>query len=326
METMIRPGQVWKDISGNRIQAHGANIYYEDGVYYWIGEDKSHTSKKRKIWTWGVRCYTSRDLVNWEDQGHIIEPVTDDRKSVFNPVRKLDRPHLLKNPETGKYVLWLKYCDKAHATVLTADKITGPYTLIHEELHPYGTKFGDFDIAADEKTGQGYLFFEADHDKVIGCRLNEEYTDVAGDAVHIFDHMKPPFAREGITHLIHKGKHYLLSSGMSGYVPNPSEAAVSDDWLGPYIVQGSPHVNDDSCASFNSQISDAFLIHGTDQWITAADRWVPYYKVTRERYESLKRAICMHSDPSVKASFKDMWTLLRSPIMGSADTSVADYV
>ena len=38
------------------------------------------------------------------------------------------------------------------------------------------------------------------------------------------------------------------------------------------------------------------------------------------------RAIAQNSDRSIKASFKDMWTMLTSPIMGSADTSVADYV
>ena len=33
----IRPGQVWLDTNGNRIQAHGGSIIYVDGVYYWYG-------------------------------------------------------------------------------------------------------------------------------------------------------------------------------------------------------------------------------------------------------------------------------------------------
>jgi hypothetical protein len=33
METMIRPGQVWLDTSGHRIQAHGASLFCEDGTY-----------------------------------------------------------------------------------------------------------------------------------------------------------------------------------------------------------------------------------------------------------------------------------------------------
>ena len=33
----IRPGQVWLDTNGNRIQAHGGSIMYLDGTYYWYG-------------------------------------------------------------------------------------------------------------------------------------------------------------------------------------------------------------------------------------------------------------------------------------------------
>ena len=126
--------------------------------------------------------------------------------------------------------------------------------------------------------------------------------------------------------MVRNGKHYILSSGMTGYVPNPSEVAVADDFLGPYTVQGDPHVDDESSASFNSQISGVFKIEGKDQYIAIADRWVPHFVMTKERYGSMFRAIAQNSDRSIKASFKDMWTMLTSPIMGSADTSVADYV
>ena len=43
MYTSIRPGQVWLDTAGKRIQAHGGSILYENGVYYWYGENKEHT-------------------------------------------------------------------------------------------------------------------------------------------------------------------------------------------------------------------------------------------------------------------------------------------
>lgn len=324
----IKPGKVWLDTKGERIQAHGACVYYEDGVYYWIGEDKSHTSKKGKIWTWGIHCYSSTDLCNWTDEGLIVPPNTEDKHSVLHPYRKLDRPHLMRNPHTGKYVMWVKYCDdKPHFTVLTAECLKGPYTIVQEELYAYGCKCGDFDLAQDKKSGQGYLFFEADHDKVLGCRLSEDYCDVSGDAVPIYENMKPPLTREGITHLERNGKHYILSSGMTGYMPNPSEAAIADDFLGPYTVQGDPHVNDSSSASFNSQISGVFKVEGKDDfYIAVADRWVPEYVVTKERYESVARAISKHSYGNVKASFKDMQTLLTSPAVKSSDTSIADYV
>lgn len=326
MQTAIYPGQVWLDANGERIQAHGGSVFYEDGLYYWYGEDKSHTAKKGKTWTWGVRCYSSPDLYNWKDEGHIIPPAPDDKHSLFYPERRLDRPHILRNPATGKYICWLKFCDKAHFAVLTADSLLGPYTLVTDFLQPWGHKAGDFDLAVDEATGEGYLYFESDHDSVLACRLNDQFTDVTGEPSVAYSGLKPPLAREGVTHFVHGGKHYLLTSGMTGYVPNPSEIAVSDGWMGPWKVLGDPHVDDDSSASFNSQASDVFQVEGTEQLIAIADRWVPDYVMTKDRYDAMLRAVSSHYDKSVKVTFKEMLDMMRSPMMGSADTSIANYV
>lgn len=326
MKNIIQPSAPWLDTNAMRIEAHGGTMYYENGTYYWIGEDKSHTAKKGKIWTWGVKCYSSRDLCSWKDEGHIVFPEPDDSKSLFHPNRRLDRPHLIFNPATRKYVLWLKYCDKSHFSVLTADHILGPYTLVEPFLQPGGFRCGDFDLAADETTGEAYLYFESNHDSLHVVRLNSTYTGTEGAFTPIFTNQKPPYTREGVAHFRRNGKHYLITSGMTGYVPNPSEIAVSDSWTGPFKILGDPCVNDASSATFNSQSSCVFQIHGTDTFVMMADRWVPYYEVTAEKYAAIARAISAHSDKSVKASLRDMITMLKSPMMGSADTSQANYV
>ena len=77
----IRPGQEWLDTNGNHIQAHGGSVMYIDGTYYWYGENKEKTDGQNGIWHWGVRCYTSKDLYNWEDQGLIIPPEPEDPTS-----------------------------------------------------------------------------------------------------------------------------------------------------------------------------------------------------------------------------------------------------
>lgn len=326
METHIKPGKPWLDTKGERIQAHGASVYYIDGKYWWIGEDKSHTRKKGKIWTWGIKAYSSTNLVDWEDEGHIIDPEPDNKNSFFHPSRRMDRPHLLKNEKTGKYVLWLKYCDKAHFAILTADSLKGPYTIVKPFFQPYGRKSGDFDLAADPVTGQGYLYVEVDHQDVIVCKLTEDYCDVTQEQANIYAGLQPPLAREGITHFIRNGKHYILTSGMTGYVPNPSEIAIGDDYMGPFTVQGDPHVNDESSASFNSQVSCVFRVTGSDLLIAVADRWVPEYVMTKEKYDAFYRAIYSRTDKTLKPSLKDMFTMMTSPMMGSADTSIANYV
>ena len=326
MQTHIYPGEVWMDTNGKRIEAHGGSIFCEEGFYYWYGEDKSHTRKKGKTWTWGVKCYRSADLVNWEDLGHIVKPMPDDKDSLFHPNRRLDRPHIVKNEKTGKYVLWLKYCDKAHFAILTADALLGPYTMVNPFFQPYGRKAGDFDLAVDADTGEGYLYVELDHKEVVVCRLTENYMGVTDEQAVIYTGLNPPFSREGVTHFTHGGRHYLLTSGMTGYIPNPSEIAVADDFMGPFTVLGNPHMDDESSASFNSQASCAFPIAGTEKIIIMADRWVPEYVMTKEKYENFVRAIYSRYDKKYKASLKDMLTMMTSPMMGGADTSIANYV
>lgn len=36
----FHPGQPWLDTNGKRIHAHGGSIFYENGRYYWYGENK----------------------------------------------------------------------------------------------------------------------------------------------------------------------------------------------------------------------------------------------------------------------------------------------
>ncbi len=322
----IRPGQIWYDTEGNRIQAHGACVFFEHGTYYWIGENKDHTTKEGEIWTWGVKIYSSKDLYNWTDEGYLITPELEDKTSLFYPTRRLDRPHILYNEKTKKYVLWLKYCDKAHYTVLTSDSLKGKYTVVRDVYKPFDTKCGDFDLAKDQRTGQGYLYWEVNHEGVWGVKLSKDYTEVSGEPSVIYKDMQPPFAREAVTHMERNGKHYLFTSGMTGYVPNPSEVAISDDWLTGYKIQGDPHVADDSCASFNSQISFIFKVDGKDKYIAIADRWVPDFVMTAEKYDMIVRAITARTDKSVKVLPEEKAMLADMPMMGTANTSVANYV
>ncbi len=108
----IRPGQIWLDTKGERIQAHGGSIIYVDDTYYFYGENKEKTDGKNGIWHWGVRAYASKDLYNWEDMGLIIPPDLEDENSSLHPNSKMDRPHIIYNQKNKKYVAWLKIMHK----------------------------------------------------------------------------------------------------------------------------------------------------------------------------------------------------------------------
>lgn len=318
----FRPGQVWLDTEGKRIQAHGGSVMYIDGIYYWYGENKEKTDGENGIWHWGVRCYASRDLYNWEDKGIIIPPEPDNPESSLHPSACMDRPHIIYNKKTGKYVCWLKIMKKNQEqteTVLTADHILGPYTKVRENLHPLGMSAGDFDLAVADD-GKGYYYFERVHSELICADLTDDYTDVTGYYSTHFPRIAPPYVREAPAHFIRNGKHYLLTSGTTGYLPNPSEAAVADTWHGPFIVLGNLHPSDTTNTSYHSQISSVFKVHGKeDVYIACADRWLPQamdkeYEVYKEMFESL------FHDGGKSFDFSRMG----EPVV--ENTSIADYV
>ena len=272
------PGREWLDTDGKPIQAHGGSIIIVDDIYYWYGENKEKTDGQNGIWHWGVRCYRSSDLYNWEDCGLIIPPDEENEASPLHPTSMMDRPHILFNQRTGKYVCWLKIMQKngeQTETVLTADSLLGPYTIVRQGLHPLGMNAGDFDLAA-APDGKGYYFFERVHSETVIADLTDDYTDVTGFYSTHFPHTQPPFVREATAHFIRRGKHYLVTSGTTGYLPNPSEIAAADTWHGPYTVLGDPHPGDESHTSYHSQISSVFKVPGKrDLYIALADRWAP---------------------------------------------------
>lgn len=329
MHDRFCPGQEWLDTDGKPIQAHGGSILAVDDVYYWYGENKEKTHGDNGIWHWGVRCYRSRDLYNWEDCGLIVPPDETDEASPLHPASMMDRPHILHNRRTGKYVCWLKIMEKngdQTETVLTADSVLGPYTLVRKGLRPLGMNAGDFDLAAAED-GKGYYFFERVHSETICADLTEDYIGVTGYYSTHFPHSQPPYVREATAHFVRRGKHYLVTSGTTGYLPNPSEIAVADTWHGPYRVLGDPHPGDETHTSFHSQITSVFKVPGKrDLYIALADRWAPDHMHLRyEDYaEWFRIRFSLDATAEEKARMAQLEKLL--PPDTEIDTSRARYV
>lgn len=273
----FQTGKVWLDTDGKRIQAHGGSVLFINGTFYWYGENKEKTTGEDETWHWGVRCYSSKDLYNWKDEGIIIPPDLEDKTSPLYPSSMMDRPHILYNKKTEKYVAWLKIMgEPSYFTVLEADDILGPYKMVNKKVNPFGNLVGDFDLISDEKSCKAYVISQKPHSCIYCAELNDAYTDAKGEYSEHFYHTAPPEAREAPACFMREGKCFIITSGTTGYYPNPSEAAVADTWHGPYTILGNPHVNDSSDTSFNSQISSVFKHpYKKDLYIAVADRWRP---------------------------------------------------
>ena len=125
------PGKVWYDVDGDTINAHGGGFYHEDGVYYWYGEHKSRNSLAEI----GVRVYSSKDLLNWKNEG-VALAVSKDADSEITIGSVIERPKVVFNKSTKKYVLWfhLELKDRgyeaARTGVAVSDSPKGPFKYI----------------------------------------------------------------------------------------------------------------------------------------------------------------------------------------------------
>lgn len=127
----IRPGQVWPDNEGKHINAHGGAILFHDGAYYWFGESRLPRQEKDRT-KYGVGCYSSADLLNWKNEGLALR-VINDTSSLLQAGCVIERPKVIFNKKTGKFVMWFHHelKGKGYAAALTgvavSDYITGPY-------------------------------------------------------------------------------------------------------------------------------------------------------------------------------------------------------
>jgi hypothetical protein len=132
--TVFKSGEIWPDTEGNHINAHGGGILLYNGTYFWFGEHRLARSEKDRT-HYGVGCYSSKDLVTWKNEGLALQ-VVEDTASLLVKGCIIERPKVIYNKKTGKFVMWFHHELKGqgYRAALTglavSDNITGPYKYI----------------------------------------------------------------------------------------------------------------------------------------------------------------------------------------------------
>lgn len=130
----FRPGRVWRDTSGRAINAHGGGLLLHEGMYYWFGEHKIAGDEGNRAHV-GVHVYRSRDLYDWEDHG-IALSVLDHPGTELLPGCIVERPKVVHNRKTGKFVMWFHLEPKgagytaARSGVAVSESPSGPYRFL----------------------------------------------------------------------------------------------------------------------------------------------------------------------------------------------------
>lgn len=278
----FKPGEIWTDTSGAPINAHGGGILYHAKTYYWYGEiktGKTWTPECNRTWggtrveTVGVSCYSSKDLYNWKNEGNVLPAVQDDPKHELHKTKVLERPKVLFNRATKKFVMWMHVDSEdyalAQAGVAVSDSPKGPFRYVGSS-RPDGAMSRDMTVFMDED-GKAYLFHASENNATLHISLlTDDYLKPAGRFVRVFEgrSMEAPAVFK------HAGRYYLMASDCTGWAPNAARSAVADSIWGPWKELGNPCSGPESEITFRGQ--SAFILPVADQpgtFVFIGDRW-----------------------------------------------------
>lgn len=307
----FKPGQLWPDNHGVHINAHGGGILYQNGKYYWFGEHKVAGGRGNSAWV-GVHCYSSQDLYNWKDEGIALK-VSGDISSDIAKGCILERPKVIYNKKTKKYVMWFHLelrgqgYKAARAGVATSDNVTGPYTFIRSyrpnagfmPFYPEGTadnekvncsspknKSEDFfcrdlpggQMARDmnvfvDDDGKAYHIFSSEENRTLD--IAELNDDYTGHTGK-FTRVYPDHSTEAPALFKRNGIYYLIGSGTTGWAPNPARWFSAPSIWGPWTYHGNPCAGPESEITFGGQSTYVLPVAGKkDAFIFMADKWMP---------------------------------------------------
>lgn len=279
--TSFRPKEVWKDTEGNAINAHGGGIMYHKGTYYWYGEYKVGKTILPSWATWecyrtdvtGVSCYSSKDLLNWKFEGLALKAVPDDPNHDLHPSKVCERPKVIYNKKTKKFVMWVHAesadYSMAAAGVAVSDRPEGPFEYVGS-FRPNGTMSRDQTLFVDDD-GTAYQFSSSENNQTLHInRLTDDYLKPDGTFVRRFIDK----AREAPAVFKYDGKYYMLSSGCTGWDPNQAELAVADSIMGEWTVLGNPCTGIDADKTFYGQSTYVIPVNAKKgHFIACFDMW-----------------------------------------------------
>ncbi|TGO35090.1 hypothetical protein BHYA_0170g00020 [Botrytis hyacinthi] len=253
----IISGATWTASGLNQhIQAHGGGIIQVGSTYYWAGENKLNGSAFQSI-----NCYSSTDLVNWKFNSYLL---TVQSSGDLGPNRVVERPHIMYNAATAKYVMWMHIDDssygEARAGVATSSSVCGTYTYLGAS-QPLGYQSRDLNVFKDTD-GTGYLLTE---DRVNGLRIDKlsaDYTSVVSAVYTFADYEAPAIYKSGST-------YFMFASHLSGWDPNDNVYATATNLSGPW----SAWANFATVGSntYSSQTAAVVSINGVVMYM--GDRW-----------------------------------------------------
>lgn len=276
----FKPDSIWYDTKGDTLNAHGGNVLYDHGAYYWFGE------KRGKGASQGVTVYSSKDLYAWKYEGLALAPV-DSAGCDIETGCLMERPKVIYNKKTKQYVMWFhlelkgKGYAAARAAVAVSNKIKGPYKFLHS-FRPNGNMSRDMNLFVDDDGAAYHIYSSNENWDLRIARLSDDYlTSTTRDSMLFSKQREAP-----VLFKYHQ-KYYLITSGCTGWKPNKATIHEADHPFGPWTLIGNPMTGANADITFYGQSAFVLPVHGKkDAFIYVGDKWDPK-NLRNSRYQWL---------------------------------------
>jgi hypothetical protein len=258
-QSIISPGATWDATNGSLITAHGGQILKVGSTYYWIGEVDSSGGGFA-----GINCYSSTNLTSWAFVADVLPPQSSGDLESSDLV---ERPKVLYNSSTGKYVMWMHIWNGDAVGYATSTSVCGTYTYLGSS-QPLGNE--SFDIGSFQDTNGNAYLLSANYDNgIIVYLMNSAYTAPASivDGVSTWgDYEAPAMFKAG-------SYYFLLMSHQTGWSSNDDVYSYAPSISGPWSTPVDFSVS--GTETFNSQSTYVLPVTGSSgtTYMYMGDRW-----------------------------------------------------
>ena len=229
----LATGVAFMDTEGQRVNAHGGGIIREGDTYYMHGEVFSSTSTANNFV--GFSMYSSKDLATWKNEGIILPTQASGE---LGPNRKGERPHIIKCPSSGEFVLYAHAASEDYQTdkevvYATSSTVNGQYSYKGALKNASGTLAVHSDMSAYADDSGAYVVTESGHVYTLTADCHGWVSDKTYGAVNgnSGGSESPTIFKAGST-------YYWIGSNKTGWRANNNFYSTAPAMSGPWTYQG----------------------------------------------------------------------------------------
>ena len=240
------------------------------------------------------KAFSSADLVNWKDEGVIL----DLPKDVSWAQKNAWAPCIIEKKMNGTYKYFYYFTAGQKIGVAVADDPAGPFKDQGKPLIsqlPEGVKGGqqiDPDVFADPQTGKTYLYWGNSY--MAGAELNEDMISIKPGTQKLITPARS--FREGTHVLYRNGRYYFMWSEDDTRSENYRVAyGTSDSALGKITVAENSIIlqKDKSKGIYGTGHHSVIQVPGKDEWYIVYHRFNYPDGINMGRAAGYNREVCI---------------------------------